>query len=276
IASVMADNQMKNQEVIGVAFDGTGLGSDGRIWGGEFLLCDYRGFQRKAHLQEIPLLGGERAILEPWRLAAAWLYQLYKDAFLNLNIDAVKIIKKNEWRLLKQMYLTGFNCPMTSSMGRLFDAAACLVFKKQKIDFQAQLAIELQDCAGLYNPLSRAGYHFRIFESKGVHIIDPAAIFKAIVKDLKRGEPKEKIAHYFHVAIARMAQEMCLILRKRYGINLVVLSGGVFQNNLLLNLVLDLLYKNKFSIIAPRRLSCSDSGISLGQAVIAGFSPAGR
>jgi hydrogenase maturation protein HypF len=271
IASVMADNQLKNQSVIGVAFDGTGLGNDNRIWGAEFLLCDYKNFQRSAHLREIPLLGGEKAILEPWRLSAAWLYQIYKDAFLNLNIDAIKIINKNKWMVLRRMYLSGFNSPLASSMGRLFDAVAYLVLKKQKVDFQAQLAIELEKCASLYKPDNSLSYNFRISKSEDKYIIDPASMFKEIIEDLKTGEPKEKIAYCFHLTIAKMAEKICLFLRQRQGLNRVVLSGGVFQNNLLLNLVLDLLYKDEFSVITQQKLPCNDSGISLGQAVIANF-----
>jgi hydrogenase maturation protein HypF len=271
IACAMADNRIKNQRVIGVAFDGTGLGYDNRIWGAEFLLCDYQNFQRKAHLKEIPLLGLDKAILEPWRLAAAWLYQIYKDAFLNLNAKAVKIIDRDKWKVLKRMYLSGFNSPLASSMGRLFDAAACLVFKKPRIDFQGQLAIELQKRASLYKPHNSSGYRFRIAKSKDKYVIDPAEMFKEIIRDLKAGEPQEKIAYRFHLTAARMVERMCLILRQSQGLNRVVLSGGVFQNNLLLKLVLDLLYKDKFSVVTARSLPCNDSGISLGQAAVANF-----
>jgi hydrogenase maturation protein HypF len=272
IASVMAQGGLKNQKTIGVAFDGTGLGSDNRIWGAEFLVCDYKNFQRKAHLKEIPLLGGEKAILEPWRLAAAWLYQAYKDGFLNLNIDAVKRMDKNKWKVFKGMYRSGFNSPLASSMGRLFDAVGYLVFKKEKIDFQAQLALRLQECACFYKGAGSCGYGFHIVKNKDKYIINPVSMFREIVRDLKKGKPKEKIAYCFHATIARMVRQMCVILRKNQGLNRVVLSGGVFQNNLLLKLVLDLLYKDKFSVVIPQRLSCNDSGISLGQAAIANFS----
>jgi hydrogenase maturation protein HypF len=271
IASAMADNQLRNKKVIGVAFDGTGLGSNNRIWGAEFLFCDYKDFKRVAHLKEIPLLGGEKAILEPWRLGAAWLYQTYRDAFLNLKVDAIKIIDKNKWRVLKKMYLSGFNSPLASSMGRLFDAVAYLVFKKQKVDFEAQLAIELQRYAQAYKSDNSLGYNFRISKNKGEYIIEPLAMFKQIAEDLKAKKSKEEIAYRFHLTVAQMVRRMCLILRKGHNLKQVVLSGGVFQNNLLLKLVLDLLYKDGFTVITPRKLSSNDSGISLGQAVIANF-----
>jgi len=271
IASVMADNQLQNKKVIGVVFDGTGLGSDNRIWGAEFLLCNYKNFQRRAHLREIPLLGGERAILEPWRLSAAWLYQIYRDAFLNFKIDAIKIIDKNKWKVLKKMYLSGFNSPFASSMGRLFDAVAYLVLKKEKIDFEAQLAIELEKCACVYRSNESLGYNFRISKNKDAYIIDPLPIFEEIIGDLKAKAPKEKIAYRFHLTVAQMTRRMCLILRREHNLKEAVLSGGVFQNNLLLTLVLDLLYKDGFSVSKHQKLSCNDSGISLGQAVIANF-----
>ena len=128
IATCMAENGLKNQQVIGVAFDGTGLGVDNAVWGAEFLLCDYNKFSRAAHLKEIPLVGGERAILEPIRLACAWLD-------FDQSIDKRQIFKK--------IFLSGINSPLASSMGRLFDAAASLVLGKRKASFEAELAIEL-------------------------------------------------------------------------------------------------------------------------------------
>ncbi len=272
IASCLADNGLTDREVIGVAFDGTGLGNDNRIWGAEFLLCGYKGFQRKAHLKEIPLLGGEKAIEEPWRLSAAWLYQAYQDSFLDLKTDATKIIDKDKWKVLKRMHLSGFNSPLVSSMGRLFDAVGCLVLKKPKADYQAQLAVELESLASLYKPdTSLPFYRFRVSKIKDEYIIDPVPMFKQIIADLKASRPKEKIAYSFHATVARMVERMCLIFRQKQGLECVVLSGGVFQNNLLLKLVLDLLYKGEFSVITHQKLSPDDSAISLGQAAIANF-----
>ena len=153
VASCMAENGLKNQKVIGVAFDGTGLGTDNTLWGAEFLICDYKNFKRKAHLRQIPLLGGERAISEPWRLAAMWLYLAYKEKFLNLKIEFLKGINKNKWKILKDMYLKGINSPLASSMGRLFDAAASIVLEKYEARFEAEPAIELEKLAIRY-PLS--------------------------------------------------------------------------------------------------------------------------
>jgi hydrogenase maturation protein HypF len=270
IASCMLENGLKNQKVIGVAFDGTGLGPDNRLWGAEFLLCDYKGFKRRAHLREIPLLGGERAILEPWRLAAVWLYLAYKERFLDLGIDFVKGINKKKWQVLKKMYLSGFNSPLASSAGRLFDAVASLVLEKYKADFEADLAIELEKLATGYR-LQATGYPFKIVKDREKYILDPLPIFKQIVLDLKARVPEEEIAYRFHLTVAQMIKRVCLILRKETRINKIILSGGVFKNNLLLRLSLDLLYQDGFSVFTHKQLSCSDCGISLGQAVIAKF-----
>ncbi|MDD4980503.1 MAG: hypothetical protein PHC54_04430 [Candidatus Omnitrophica bacterium] len=270
IASCMVENSLKNQKVIGVAFDGTGLGADNRLWGGEFFICNYKNFKRAAHLKEIPLLGAERAISEPIRLAIIWLYLIYKDRFLNLGLDLLKKIKREKWGVLKKMYLAGFNSPLTSSMGRLFDAAASLVLGKAEAKFEAELAMELEKIA-VSCKLSAISYKFKISKDNDTYILDPALMFKEIIADLKNREPREKVAYRFHLTIAQMARKMCLILRKENKINTVVLSGGVFQNNLLLRMVLDLLYKEDFRVFTHNKLSSNDSGISLGQAAIANF-----
>ena len=271
IASCMAENGLRNQRVIGVAFDGTGLGSDSVLWGAEFLLCDYKNFQRKAKLREVPLLGQERAIQEPWRTASAWLYSVYKDRFLNLGIDFVRGIDKNKWRILKNMYLTGFNSPLVSSMGRLFDAVASLVLERHKADFEAELAVAIEKLAMSYE-LRAMSYNFKIIKNKAEYIVDPTAMFKQIVSDLKAKEPREKIAYRFHLTVAEMVRKISLVLRSKTKINKVILSGGVFQNKLLLSLSLDLLCKEGFKVFTHRGLSSNDTNISLGQAVVANFS----
>lgn len=271
IAACMAENSLKNKKIIGVAFDGTGLGDDNKLWGGEFLICDYKNFERKAQLQEIPLLGGERAIAEPARLAAAWLYFIYKDNFMNLkNIGLIRKIGKRKWQALKSMYLSGLNVPLASSMGRLFDAVAALVLAKDKAGFEAELAIELQKTAMAYR-LKSSGYRFNILKEKNKYILSPLPMFKEIISDLAGRESKSKVAYRFHLTVAGMIKKIALALRKETKINQIALSGGVFQNNLLLSLSLDLLYKEGFEVFIHKKSSCNDSGISLGQAAIANF-----
>jgi len=268
IASCMAENGMKNQKVIGVAFDGTGLGIDNTLWGAEFLCCDYRSFKRRAHLREVSLLGREKAILEPWRLAAIWLYLIYKDKFLNLGIDFLNDMPGNQWRVLKKMYLAGFNSVLVSSMGRLFDAVASLVLAKYKANFEAELAMDLEKIATRYKRQARS-YNFKITKQKDEYVIDPAPMFKEIISDLRQKKTQQKIAYQFHFTVAEMLRKACLILRKETRINKVVLSGGVFQNKLLLFLSLAALDKEGFRVFRHQDLSCNDSSLPLGQLAIA-------
>jgi len=271
VASCMAENNLKNQKVIGVVFDGTGLGGDNSLWGAEFFICNYAQYARKAHLRYIPLLGAERAIEEPWRLAMLWLYLIYKEKALALKIDFIKKIDRKKWMVLKSMYDSGFNSPLASSMGRLFDAVASLVLNKFKVKFEAEAARELEKVATNYK-LQAAGYRFKIIKAKEDCIIDPQPMFQEIIDDLRAKEAKGKIAYRFHLTVAEMIGKICLDLRKETKINQVILSGGVFQNRLLLKLSLDLLSKAGFNVFTHHKLSCSDSGISLGQVMIGNFS----
>lgn len=271
IASCMVENGLKNQKVIGVAFDGTGLGADGSLWGAEFLICDYNGFKRGAYLKEIALVGADKAISEPYRIVLIWLYQIYGDKFLDLSLGLLKKIDKDKWPVLKNMYLKGINSFLSSSMGRLFDAAGSLVLEKTEAKFEAEFAIGLEKLAQGTGPQGR-GYNFNITAGNGAYVLDPLPMLEEIVSDMIKGEPKEKIAYRFHLTAARMIEKVCLTLRKQTRINDVVLSGGVFQNKTLLALSLDLLYRSKFKIQTHNILSCSDLSISLGQMAVANSS----
>ncbi|MFA5356328.1 MAG: hypothetical protein WC301_02845 [Candidatus Omnitrophota bacterium] len=267
IASCMVENCLGNEKVIGVAFDGTGFGEDSHLWGAEFLVCDYGSFRRAASLKEIPLLGGEMAIREPARVLAAWLFSMGKSSFLN---NRIKGLGKNKLRVLKNMYLTGFNSPLSSSIGRLFDAAGSLVLGREKACFEAELAIELQELASRFT-LYAAPYNFNVIRAKGRYIIDPSLIINGMIIDMRSGGPRDKIAYRFHLSVADMVRRICLKLKIEHKTDKVVLSGGVFQNNLLLSLVLDLLYKEDFRVLTHKILPPNDSCIALGQAAAANF-----
>lgn len=276
IAAAMAENGLKNQKVLGVAFDGTGLGPDGKLWGGEFLICDYKNFKRAAHLKEIPLLGGEQAIKEPWRIAAAWVYQAYQDKFLNLKISLVKNLPRKKWQVLKQMQEQGLNSPLASSLGRLFDAVASLVLKQSRANFEAELAIKLEKLASHYkllstcHPLHTTYYPFKVVRNTaGMLILDPLPMFRQIVADLAAKRSESEIAYRFHLTVAEMIKRSCCILRRKTRLNKVVLSGGVFQNKILLGLSSDLLSRAGFKVFKHKNLSSSDASLALGQAIIA-------
>jgi hydrogenase maturation protein HypF len=263
----MAENGLANQRVLGVAFDGTGFGSDGKLWGGEFLLCDYRSFRRRAGLREIPLLGAEQAIREPARLAFAWLYLAYAG---KPPARALKILRinKNRQRVFRQMLAGGFNSPFSSGMGRLFDAVASLILGRQKASFEAELAIELERIAAGRRPQA-AGYKFKITKAKQGHILDPAPVFRQMIRDLQNRVAKGKIAYRFHLSVAEAARKTCLKIRRQERVNTVCLSGGVFQNQVLVSLLRDILSEDGFRVLTQDKLSCNDAGISLGQAVAA-------
>lgn len=270
IASCMAENNLGNETVIGIAFDGTGLGLDGMFWGAEVFICDYTGFSRVAHLKEVPLAGGERAIREPWRSACYWLSTIYDDRFLKLGIPFTKSIKADRWRVVKQMLSKQVNSPFASSMGRLFDAAASIILAKKYARFEAELAIEMETAAaaGLCH---KEPYRFRVEKRNGHFVFDPQPLFAGIITDIKRGVSRQEIACRFHQAIAKMALDACRLAACGRKLEKVVLSGGVFQNNILLKTCLGLLYKEGFRVLIHRELSCSDAGISLGQAAVARF-----
>lgn len=254
-------------KAIGVTFDGTGLGLDGNIWGGEFLVGDLNTFERKAHLKYVSMPGGEQAIREPWRMAASWLYQIYGEDFLNLRIKFVEQIDRFKWAILNRMIDKKINSPSTSSMGRLFDAVSSLIGERQKVEYEAQAAIELERIA---DKSVCDFYKFKIEPEDGIYLIDPSEIFISIVEDLKRGISTSVISARFHNAVCRMINEVCLKLRDLLGTQRVVLSGGVFLNEYLMKRVKPLLISNGFELLQNDRISVGDSGISVGQALIAG------
>ena len=272
IVSCMVDNAV-DSHVIGVALDGTGYGSDKRIWGGEFLVVDYKSFHRMGHLEYLPLPGGAAAIRRPYRTALGYLLKLLGENSLNRKLAFLKQVDTVEIGLIKQQIQTGLNSPLASSMGRLFDAVSALVGIRGEIDYEGQAAVELEMTA--YDALDKVGnkgYPYSIIESDGVNIIQLTELFSAIVKDLYQGMSKATISARFHNTVAQMICEMCQLTAKRTGINQIALSGGVFQNRLLLRKVIPLLESASFSVLTHKHVPCNDGGISLGQAIIANFS----
>ena len=263
IVSCMIDNEIDGK-VIGVAFDGTGYGTDGKIWGGEFFICDYGGFKRVGHLEYIPLPGGEKAIKEPWRIAASILYKIFNNNMFDLDINFVKELDGKKWPTIKKMIDKGINSPMTSSTGRLFDAVSALVGIRKEVYYEGQAAIELEMAAGV-----EAGeYPFDLQELEDNTLILIEPIFRGIVSEIECGVGVESISSKFHNTIAKIILNMCIKIRKTSGLNRVALSGGVFQNSLLLENTYVLLDKNNFKVFTQHRVPPNDGGIALGQVVI--------
>ncbi len=265
IVSCMADNEIDKQ-VIGIAFDGTGYGLDGNIWGGEFLVCDYRICERMAHVEYFPLPGGDKAIVEPWRVAASLLFRIYGDAMMNLDIDFIKQLDMDKWKIIKHMIERNINSPLTSSMGRICDVVSALTGVRGSVYYEGQAAIELEMIADT----DESGvYEYGIKDTNGIREILLAPLIKGIVSDIEGGTEVEKISARFHNTIASISLDMSIYIRKLRGINSVALSGGVFQNMVLLDKMFGLLKKNNFNVYTHQRVPTNDGGIALGQAIIA-------
>ncbi len=299
IASCLADNGLESP-VIGVAFDGTGMGVDGNIWGGEFLVADYRNFRRAGHLEYLPLPGGAAAIKRPYRTAIGYILTLLGENALNAVIATLNEVKGKQSQLasigqmseveievIKRQIERRINSPLSSSMGRLFDAISALLGIRGEIDYEGQAAVELE-MAALSSVIARPvpseareldeaisgnneSYPYHIVQDKGIRIVRLKDLLAAVIEDLHQGISKGRISVKFHNTVARMINEMCHLIADETGISQVALSGGVFQNRLLLSKTVSLLESSGFQVFTHRQVPCNDGGISLGQAVIANF-----
>ena len=260
VASCMAEHGLSgDRPIIGVAFDGTGYGTDGAIWGGEFLIMDYASFRRAAHLKYVPLPGGDAAILRPYRVALAHLWAAGLD--WDEALPSVQAASEAERTVLAQQLEKDVNTIPTSSSGRLFDAVSSLAGVRQTINYEAQAAIELEN---LVDQTVTDAYEFGQDEA-----IDPGPVMRGVVDDVKAGVPASTIAAKLHNGMARMICDTSLQLRASDGLEEVALSGGVFQNVTLLERVLPLLRGAGFTVYVHRLVPPNDGGLSLGQAVIA-------
>jgi len=267
IAACMAENGLESETtIIGVAFDGTGYGSDGAIWGGEFLLASYRGFERAAHLAYTPLPGGDAAIRKPARTALAYLWQ--SDLPWEVELDPVEALCAEERTALRSQLEHNINCPQTSSMGRLFDAAAALAGIRQSVNYEAQAAIEFEARVDQHE---RGTYPFEIVPQTDriPENISPAPLLAALLTDVHKGEAVQTIAAKFHNGVAVMVLDVCRRLRTKYGLDQVALSGGVWQNATLFINTVRLLEKDGFHVYIHHLVPPNDGGISLGQAAVA-------
>lgn len=263
LASVIAEHRIK-EKVIGVCFDGTGYGQDKKIWGGEFFTGDLGSLRRRAHLEYAPLPGGDKATTEPYRMAISYLYNAYGENIYDLNLD---FLKRHEKKLESIINISELNSLLTSSCGRLFDAVSALLGICDIITYEAQAAIRLQSYAEKSTTLE--SYRFLIDDTQDMLVIKSRELITAIVEDLKNKKTKEEISRKFHNSVAEMTREVCRRLRRETGFNTACLSGGVFQNKLLLELSVKLLRKDEFRVYYNELLPANDGAISLGQAAIA-------
>lgn len=260
IASVMAEYQL-NQKVIGVAMDGTGLGDDGNIWGGEFFVCDRKAYQRLNHFEYLPMPGGDKAAHEAWRMGVSYLYHSFGKDFLNLEIPFVQNLDKEHTSLLIQAIDKKLNTPLSSSAGRLFDAIAAITEICTHATYHAEAPMKLEsaiepDCS----------------ESYPLHLGKPICftpVIKGIVSDLQQGISPNKIAAKFHNTFVEVIVMECQKIRKEQNINEVALSGGTFQNRYILEKIENQLKTSGFRVYIPQKVPANDGGLALGQLVIA-------
>lgn len=272
VASCLADNDVPtSRRVIGVALDGTGYGTDGTIWGGEFLEGSIEeGFARRAHLEHIPLPGGEAAIRQPWRTAVAQLITLYgEEQALHLPLALMRQAGERNVRVIARLIERGLNTPLTSSAGRLFDAVAALVGVpgSWQTTYEGQAAIELELAASTAG--NTGTYPFRLRPDVNGWVVEIREIIAGVVEGLLRGDDAAEIAARFHRTVAGIVAATCDQIRSENGTRSVALSGGTFQNMLLLGQVIELLTEKGFEIYRHQRVPANDGGLALGQAVLA-------
>ncbi|MBU4302729.1 MAG: carbamoyltransferase HypF [Actinobacteria bacterium] len=265
IVSCMADNRIEG-EVIGVAWDGTGYGEDGTIWGGEFMLCDEKGYRRLAHLYPYPMPGSDACIYQLHRMAMGVLSETCdKPEAALARLRGLQDVSDEEGAVLILQLEKGLNSPLTSSAGRLFDVTAFMAGIRSIAEYDGQAACELEAVAlG-----TREHYEFILDKSSEPWIIDTRPLFREIMADLETGTDPGEIAGKFHRTMALAIVETCVELNRETGIGRVALSGGVFQNKLLISKVVQGLRTSGLEPLVHHRVPCNDGGISLGQAVIA-------
>jgi hydrogenase maturation protein HypF len=270
VAGCMAEHGLKG-EAIGLALDGTGYGTDGRIWGGEVLICRLDGFERFAHLEFVPMPGGDAAVKEPWRMA---LGALVGAGFAVDSAEVAALIegKEREARVLLRMIERELNAPFTSSLGRLFDAVAAVVLGRREVDYEAQAAIELEGVA-VDEADDGVGYAMELaagdWSAKQPARIRTAPLWLEVLRDLKNGVSKAQISARFHAGVAASFVHAAVVARAATGLGQVTMSGGCMHNRRLARLLRTKLEAEGFEVFQHVQVSPGDGGLSYGQAVVA-------
>ncbi len=275
LAAVLAEHGMDRQAV-GAIYDGTGYGPDGTVWGGELLVGGLSGYERVGMLFPVRLPGGDAAIREPWRMACAWLAAASGEKVPPMPASIRGDVDEGSWQAVCELLSSGLNSPPTTSMGRLFDAVAALCGIRLQVNYEGQAAAELE---GLSDPAERRPYPLPLIDAgdeaspertgPGPLILDARDTVRAIADDLARGEPPQRVGGGFHESVSRATASACERLAERTGTDLVVLSGGVFQNRLLLERTAALLDRAGMRVVVPLALPPNDGAIAYGQVAVA-------
>ncbi len=264
----MAENHLDGT-VLALTLDGTGLGTDGHIWGGEVLTCTYERFERRARLDYLPMPGGDAAVMAPWRMAVALLYKVYGPGIMDLDIPFIRSLDKHKLTFLIQMMERQVNCPLTSSTGRLFDAVSALLMICRDVSYDSQAAIALEAAADV-EEATRTAYPFGMKTgADGCRIMDTAPWVRQMVADIKRGVPRGRIAARFHLTLSRMMVDAAATVAQETGLDRIVLSGGVFNNDMIFSRITRILGAKGFKVYTHSIVPCGDGGIALGQAMAA-------
>ena len=267
IVSCMAENQISG-DVIGLAMDGTGFGLDGNAWGGEFLVANETEFKRLGHLQYFVLPGGEKTIHEPWRIAASLLALAYGQSWSEIAAQLNILPPGLDSKVFNKIIENKINSPLTSGLGRLFDGVAAIIGLRKKVSFEGQAAMELE---GESDRQAAEPFPFVISEDgENCFILDISFTIRAIVNNLLAGKSKKEISSSFHRTLAMAFVVMCKKIREKTGINRVCLSGGCFQNKILLEDSIIQMENASFKVYHHQQVPTNDGGIALGQAIIAG------
>ena len=264
LAAVLAEHQLWENPAIGLIYDGTGYGPDGLLWGGEVLVGDCLTYTRTASLLPFALPGGTQAIHEPWRVAMSVLYEAMGEQ--ELREASPEGLFPEGWQTLLDAMKKGFNAPLSSGMGRLFDAVAALVGIGRVVHYEGQAAVELEQ---ILDPLAEGSYTFTFVEEAGILHADWRPVIREVLRDLQHGVAREVVATRFHRSVVALSLHLAERERERSGLNLLALSGGCWQNIYLLEMTKDALEQAGFQVLLPSQIPCNDGGIAYGQAAVA-------
>lgn len=269
IVSCMFENKVKG-DVIGVAYDGIGLGENGEIWGGEFLICNYSKFKRVGTINNVVMPGGDGATKNPWFMGVSLAYSALNGNKAKMDEYLPSFCSKNEYKLIMALLKGTNNYPLCSSMGRFFDGIASFLGFEKKVSYEGEAAIYLENLANSFSGTCiNNQYEFNVIKAGEILLLDFKETILQVLIDIKNRVSRNEIAWKFHNTIIFATVKMCILLRNKYNLNIVVLSGGVLQNTILLRGIRKELKQEKFLVKTHNLVPCNDGGVSLGQVIIA-------
>ena len=268
LASCMLENNL-SEPVLGVIFDGVGFGLDKAIWGGEFIIGDYASFKRIGAFDYFGMVGKDKTIEEPWRIAAYILYKILGKRMFTANIKFTKDISWKQLDIIMQL-IDRKHFVYTSSVGRLFDALLSLLRLNDRISYEAEAALRVEmEALKIRGAKFKKPYRFKIKKKNNFYVVRWQELFLDIVDDIENRVPPSAVAYRFHYTLGKIIEKLSMLVKQEYNINKDVFSGGVFQNWLLSQITLEELHNKGFLVYTHSRFSPNDSCISVGQVAVA-------